>query len=237
MRRWTKAAKLDIFDLDKVIIPCHQGMHWTLAVINIKEKRIEYYDSYHAEDEGLREALFKYVQDEYRSDWEKKRGGAELPDPDDWDVHWGNRDKATSAKCRKDSIPRQTNGHDCGVFMTSNAEAAGVVGRLFEIQEQQMVEMRQCMMWELLNKRLRVATPLIVQVALDSECTTCSVCPQLYHLFCLSTSSVCPSLLSLSSNRLLQTYSSNPLSRPAVCPQLSAPSCGRRRSHHFESQG
>ena len=233
MRRWTKAAKLDIFDLDKVIIPCHQGMHWTLAVINIKEKRIEYYDSYHAEDEGLREALFKYVQDEYRSDWEKKRGGAELPDPDDWDVHWGNRDKATSAKCRKDSIPRQTNGHDCGVFMTSNAEAAGVVGRLFEIQEQQMVEMRQCMMWELVNKRLR-ATPLTVQVALDSECTT--------YFFCLNCTTffVClpilfaplffPSLLPLSFNPTLLPLSSNPLwlfvLLSFVCPQLSALSRG-----------
>lgn len=179
MRRWTKAAQLDIFDLDKVIIPCHQGMHWTLAVINIKEKRIEYYDSYHGEDEGLREALFKYVQDEHKNDWENKRGGAELPDPDGWDVHWS---------CDKATIPLQTNGFDCGVFMTSNAEAAGVVGRLFEIQEEQMVEMRHCMISELVNKRLRVATPLTVQVALDSECTTC-----------------------ISSSPLFQPYSSSPL--------------------------
>ena len=58
--------------------------------------------------------------------------------------------RATSAITR----PQQSNGFDCGVFMTSHAEAAGVVDRPFEIQQSQMVEMRQCMVWELINKRL-----------------------------------------------------------------------------------
>lgn len=31
--------------MDKVIIPIHTEQHWCLAVINLKEKRFEYYDS------------------------------------------------------------------------------------------------------------------------------------------------------------------------------------------------
>lgn len=34
-----------MFNLDKIIIPIHLSMHWCLAVINLKEKRFEYYDS------------------------------------------------------------------------------------------------------------------------------------------------------------------------------------------------
>jgi len=61
--RWTKRSKVrpflplssavshclycqtDIFAYDKVLLPVHLGVHWCLAVINIKERRTEYYDS------------------------------------------------------------------------------------------------------------------------------------------------------------------------------------------------
>ena len=41
--------------------------------------------------------------------------------------------------------------------MTSHAEAAGVVGRPFEIQQSQMIAMRPYMVWELMHKRLHRA--------------------------------------------------------------------------------
>ena len=35
-----------IFDCDAIYIPCHVGeVHWTLGVLNLKDKQIEYYDS------------------------------------------------------------------------------------------------------------------------------------------------------------------------------------------------
>jgi sentrin-specific protease 1 len=37
--------KMDIFALDKIIVPVHLGTHWCLAVINMRKKRVEYYDS------------------------------------------------------------------------------------------------------------------------------------------------------------------------------------------------
>lgn len=43
VRRWTR--KVDLLSMDKIIIPLHLGVHWTLAVINIRDKRFEYYDS------------------------------------------------------------------------------------------------------------------------------------------------------------------------------------------------
>ena len=42
---WKIFSQIDIFSLDKVIVPVHLGSHWCLAVINIRDKRFEYYDS------------------------------------------------------------------------------------------------------------------------------------------------------------------------------------------------
>jgi len=41
--RWTR--KVDIFSMEKIIVPIHLKIHWCLAVINVKETRFEYYDS------------------------------------------------------------------------------------------------------------------------------------------------------------------------------------------------
>eukprot|EP01133_Synstelium_polycarpum_P019667 gene19667-23552_t len=44
VKRWTK--NVDIFSYQKIIIPVHVGHnHWTLAIINLKDQRLEYFDS------------------------------------------------------------------------------------------------------------------------------------------------------------------------------------------------
>jgi sentrin-specific protease 1 len=86
----------DIFNLDKLIIPVNLNFeHWFCAVINMKEKRIQVYDS------GSRgggtvflESLFKYVKDEHQN---KRR--SPLPDQDQWRL----------VPCTRDT-PRQDNG-------------------------------------------------------------------------------------------------------------------------------
>jgi sentrin-specific protease 1 len=46
VRRWTKKAKVNLFEMGRVIIPINKGgLHWVLCVVNITQKRIEYYDS------------------------------------------------------------------------------------------------------------------------------------------------------------------------------------------------
>lgn len=37
--------QVDIFAHDLLLVPVHRGMHWCMAIINVKEKVIRYYDS------------------------------------------------------------------------------------------------------------------------------------------------------------------------------------------------
>jgi hypothetical protein len=43
VRRWTK--KVDLFGKDMIFFPLHQGTHWALAVVNMRAKKIQYFDS------------------------------------------------------------------------------------------------------------------------------------------------------------------------------------------------
>jgi Ulp1 family protease len=53
VRRWTKRAKINVFDMDRIIVPINKGgFHWVLGVVNVQEKRIEYYDSMGREGEN-----------------------------------------------------------------------------------------------------------------------------------------------------------------------------------------
>lgn len=36
---------MDIFSFDKVIVPIHLSVHWTAAVINFRDRKLEFYDS------------------------------------------------------------------------------------------------------------------------------------------------------------------------------------------------
>jgi sentrin-specific protease 1 len=96
--RWTK--KIDLFSLDKVIIPIHLGSHWTLAVINVRDKRFEYYDSLDGHHEYILKDLKRYLKDEYK---DKKKSEIDLSD---WEFYIPNRKE----------IPQQLNGFDCGMF-------------------------------------------------------------------------------------------------------------------------
>ncbi|KAG5187120.1 hypothetical protein JKP88DRAFT_307968 [Tribonema minus] len=99
VRRWTKKAKVDIFTLDKVIMPANVGnMHWCLAVIYVQERRIQYYDSMGGRGTTFLNALERWLEDEH-----KDKKGAPLG--------------ATWTKVPTiDGTPQQENGCDCGVF-------------------------------------------------------------------------------------------------------------------------
>jgi Ulp1 family protease len=57
-----RRAKVDIFALDKVIVPINQsGVHWTSAVINFMTKRVEYYDSMSGSGEEYYEYIIRYI--------------------------------------------------------------------------------------------------------------------------------------------------------------------------------
>ena len=106
VRRWTTQKKLgyDALLCDTIIVPVHQGIHWVLATVELRAKRVRLYDSLHGEDHFLLDCLKRWVRDEY----ENKKG--EAVDTSDW-----------AAEHPKE-IPRQMNGCDCGVFMLKYAD-------------------------------------------------------------------------------------------------------------------
>ena len=106
VRRWTTQKKLgyDALLCDTIVVPVHQGIHWVLATVELREKRVRLYDSLHGEDPFLLDCLKRWVRDEY----ENKKG--EAVDTSDWTAE------------HPKAIPRQMNGCDCGVFMLKYAD-------------------------------------------------------------------------------------------------------------------
>ncbi|XP_057854571.2 ubiquitin-like-specific protease ESD4 [Cryptomeria japonica] len=106
VKRWTTHKKLghNLLDCDSILVPIHKHFHWTLAVINIKEKKIQYYDSLDTRDNHVFNVLTKYIQDEVE---DKCRNHLNLGG-------WKHE--------HMENIPLQENGSDCGVFMLKYAD-------------------------------------------------------------------------------------------------------------------
>ncbi|VDP33469.1 unnamed protein product [Soboliphyme baturini] len=103
LKRWTR--RVDIFSYDILLVPVHLDIHWTLAVINFKEKTIKYYDSLgHSNDQCLN-LLRQYLHLECKD----KKG-------EDFCINM----QLINMK----DIPQQMNSSDCGVFACKFAEYA-----------------------------------------------------------------------------------------------------------------
>ncbi|KAK3919045.1 Sentrin-specific protease 1 [Frankliniella fusca] len=102
LKRWTR--KVDIFSHDFILVPIHRGMHWCMAIINMKEKVICYYDSMDGRFPQCADALLNYLQKE---SMDKKKQPF---------------DTAGWKKEHAENIPQQNNGSDCGMFACMYAE-------------------------------------------------------------------------------------------------------------------
>ncbi len=80
VRCWSKKVPVkDIFKLKYMFCPINlDNLHWTLAVIFMAEKIIQYYDSYGCTYWTKLKGLLEYVKDEYRA-----KNGKEM-DVADW---------------------------------------------------------------------------------------------------------------------------------------------------------
>jgi hypothetical protein len=130
VRRTTLRAKVDIFSMDKILIPVSLGNHWCLAVINFALKRFEYYDSLGSPNEECIKALRQYLDDEF-----KNKKGPQGFDCSSW----------TNFQPKK--IPRQHNGYDCGVFALSYANCLSR-NVPFDFNELDMPAMRAKILFE-----------------------------------------------------------------------------------------
>jgi sentrin-specific protease 1 len=134
----TKKAKIDIFSLDMVIVPIHLQIHWALVVINIKERRLEYYDSMSkGYNDTVLSSLKRYVEEEY-----KNKKGVSSYDMSEWKYY------------RVENLPRQTNAYDCGVFAMTFAEHISRGASVLFAPPKHMKYFRLKMMWEIINSKL-----------------------------------------------------------------------------------
>eukprot|EP00605_Chrysophyceae_sp_TOSAG23-4_P000671 GSChrysophyteH1.ASY1.ANO1.753.1 assembled CDS len=98
VKRWTK--KIDIFDMKRVFIPINiQNSHWTLLVVFIEERTIQFFDSMNGAGTHYLETIRRWLVDELQA-----KKGVQM-NPNEW--------KLVS---RQKNVPQQGNGYDCGVF-------------------------------------------------------------------------------------------------------------------------
>uniref|UniRef100_A0A3Q2P6X5 Sentrin-specific protease 2 n=1 Tax=Fundulus heteroclitus TaxID=8078 RepID=A0A3Q2P6X5_FUNHE len=133
VKRWTKAVDLFMFDL--ILVPLHLGVHWALAVIDLRSKTVRSYDSMGQRHDDICNLLLLYLKEEHKAKKGRELDGAK------WTVG--------SLK----DIPQQKNGSDCGVFACKFADYIAK-GKPLTFKQCHMPLFRKLMMWEILNQKL-----------------------------------------------------------------------------------
>ncbi|XP_070695532.1 sentrin-specific protease 1 isoform X2 [Pempheris klunzingeri] len=135
VRRWTK--KMDIFSKDILLVPVHLGVHWCLSVVDFRKKAILYFDSMGGNNDEACRILFEYLQQE-----SKDKKGKEL-DTSGWTLHSKKRNE----------IPQQMNGSDCGMFTCKYADYI-TKDKPITFTQKHMPYFRRRMVWEIVNHKL-----------------------------------------------------------------------------------
>ncbi|XP_029291354.1 sentrin-specific protease 1 isoform X3 [Cottoperca gobio] len=135
VRRWTK--KMDIFSKDILLVPVHLGVHWCLSVVDFRKKAIMYFDSMGGNNDEACRVLLEYLRQE-----SKDKKGKEL-DTSDWTMHSKKRNE----------IPQQMNGSDCGMFTCKYADYI-TKDKPITFTQKHMPYFRRRIVWEILNHKL-----------------------------------------------------------------------------------
>lgn len=115
VRRWTK--KVNVFAQDKLFFPINiTNRHWVLCVVFVKERVVRFYDSCGGDGKRYLAIMKRWLQNEY----EDKQLVYDLADPllDEWLFVETTLDSAPPPMNGFDTCPKQTNGYDCGLFVT-----------------------------------------------------------------------------------------------------------------------
>ncbi|CCI40892.1 unnamed protein product [Albugo candida] len=144
VRRWTR--KVDLFGMDKIFVPVNlSNTHWCLAVIFMKDKKIQYYDSMRGCGLRCLETLRRYICDEMK---DKKNTEIVV---DDWELIPTTID-----------TPQQKNGFDCGVFTCIFAEYVAS-NHALDFVQRDMEYHRQRMAYNILQGSIVVGCDVIPQ--------------------------------------------------------------------------
>ena len=110
VRNWTSRRNIDLFDLSQVevlLIPVHVVDHWALGVVDMMNKMTVYLDSLGSDSVEFHSTILAYLQSEFAA----KHPGQ--------DMAWNAWSRKTASK----TLPLQSNGSDCGIFICMYALA------------------------------------------------------------------------------------------------------------------
>lgn len=135
VRRWTKRKKIDIFSASKIFVPINiNNCHWTLAVINISDQKIYYYDSLCNPLEWAMKCLLRYVKDEHS------------------DKNYPKTINTNFTTENVSNLPKQLNSFDCGMFVCKAAEFLSDMMPL-DYSQNDMALFRKRMALEILRRK------------------------------------------------------------------------------------
>ncbi len=144
VERWGSKKKLNIFNIDYIFIPVNRNnTHWCLAVINLKKKKFEFYDSMGGSAGPVFPLLLNYMINETKKQYNQNNLNLNI----DFNMYenWEMKDRI---KC-----PKQTNGSDCGVFTCKFAEVLSSNKKL-NFHQSDMKNIRRRMVYEIITKKL-----------------------------------------------------------------------------------
>lgn len=121
----------NIDDYKNIFIPIHcNGNHWTLAVINVKQNSLEYYDSLRG-DGKVFEAAMQHLQGYLKLKWPR----------------------FACEKYIQKQGPMQHNCYDCAVFMCTTADFLSRDGDVdLTFSQSDMPHLRQRMVLQIINE-------------------------------------------------------------------------------------
>uniref|UniRef100_A0A8C5U7W6 SUMO specific peptidase 2 n=1 Tax=Malurus cyaneus samueli TaxID=2593467 RepID=A0A8C5U7W6_9PASS len=135
VKKWTKGV--DIFEHDVILVPIHLRVHWTLLVVDLREKTIKYFDSLGQKGDDICKTVLKYLEEE-----SKEKRNIELT-ASEWTLH----------SMGTEEIPQQSNGSDCGVFVCKFADFISRDKPIIFTPEH-MPYFRRKMVWEIIHQQL-----------------------------------------------------------------------------------
>ena len=113
VKNWSEKCGIkDIFDLQKLYIPCNEtDYHWSLVVINMVNKSIKYFDSIQENEKNIRYNVGgKFVNAEWEyivEEWKQKQSKSLIPMCNEWMLE---PSALSSRKQARGSL-------DCGIFV------------------------------------------------------------------------------------------------------------------------